>query len=340
MTKPFCKLPFDKIKITPSGNVNMCCYQGCWLGNILKDSLEDIWNSAMSKQIRDDTYNGTLHPCCRKWGGCPYIHGERPEVEVVPNRLQPVEIEFDLPSTHCNVGGTNPTPETACFMCPRAAKNFQAEPDLTFQIVEKIKPLIPGLEKLMVLGIAEPFWKDLVFEVLERLEFPKYKETIFFDTFTNATVFNEKKQDRFLNTIHKSRLVFSIDAATPETYQKIRRLDAFDLVKKNIISYGKKRDPERHFTQISNNINTLNVLECVKMVEVAAELGVDRIVLNPTHNCGGLVQIDEFLVNEKNACAFKAAEDKAKRRAEELGVNLSFFRPLALDYPKKRIPLL
>lgn len=339
----YCSFPFEKIKISARGDVSMCCYQGWSLGNLLHQEFDSIWLSDLAKEIRVTTLAGDLHQSCKGWGACPFL--QKPKIKnamVVEDFQYPIEIELDLPNTHCNIGGNNPTPDTACFMCPRASKQFVPDPDITDQIVDKIKFLMPKLKRIMVLGVSEPFWKDKVFHVLERLDFASYNEHILFHTFTNGTVFNGEKQDRFLSICKKSNLMFSLDAATPDTYKKIRRLDVFLKLIENIRHYKKKLTPGHSFF-IANNINTVNVKECVKMVELASYVGADKVVFNPTHDCGGAVDLSQVMVNQDNAWSFQEAEDKIRRKGKELNMNVNFVRPLSMGMTstsKKRIMLI
>ena len=94
----------------------------------------------------------------------------------------------------------------------------------------------------------------------------------------------------------------SIDAGSRETYKKIRIADAYDLVIKNMIKYSKNRDGEQHKLHINNNINTINVHECVKMIEDADRIGVDVIQLGPTDP---MEMTQDICVNESNREIFK-----------------------------------
>src|SRR5215470_1420981 len=98
----FCSLPFQKIKVSPTGNVSMCCYQKGVLGNLFVEDFDRIWHGELAREIRSHTLNLQLHPVCRGWGGCPYL--VRPKVpKAIPfSSPYPTSLEFDLPNTHCN----------------------------------------------------------------------------------------------------------------------------------------------------------------------------------------------------------------------------------------------
>lgn len=335
----FCELPFRKIKVTASGEVSMCCYQSGSLGNLLKTPFDTIWNSAMAEEVRRQTEAGSLHPMCVGWGGCPFICAPREPKSLQFEHAYPTKLELDLPNTHCNIGGVTPTPETACFMCPRSLSDFQAEPDITLELVDNLKFLMPYLKHVTVQGISELFWKNRVFEVLDRLGFEPYKHHCHFSAYSNAIVFNEAPRAQFIEACPDSHLIFSIDAATPETYIKIRRLPAFERVTANIRAFVAERTACQ-VSEIANNLNMINLGEAVQMVELAADLGVDAIQFNPTHDGGtGREDLRHLQVNNDNYLEFARMQDRIAERAEQLGLICQFIRPLALNYPTTEIPL-
>lgn len=159
----FCSLPFSKIKVRPNGNVNMCCYQQGILGNLFTQDFQDIWSSKLAEEIRDSILALRLHSVCEGWGGCPYLVSSKVPKKISVEHDYPTWLEFDLPNTHCNIGGTSPTPNTACFMCPRSSPNFRPEPeDRSYELADRLKFLMPYLTQIHIQGTAEPFWKDRV----------------------------------------------------------------------------------------------------------------------------------------------------------------------------------
>jgi len=327
----FCSLPFTKLILNSWGEVSMCCHQLTQLGKIDENTnILDIWNSKLAKETRYVTSQGELHPICTSWNSCPYICKEKTAYpQPVYNRnAYPTYLEICLPDKHCNVGGETPDENNpACIMCRR---NFHIpdQPDLTDFLCKKARPLMPYLLHLCVLGIAEPFWKDATFRIFDNLEFYRYKNQIQFVTNTNGICLNEKTTLRFFKETTKSDISWSIDAATPETHLKIRRLDSFDLVVDNLKRWIKIREDfggkKQHKVCVYNNINMLNVHEMTQMVELACTLGVEKLVMLPTYDQAGVVQLGEILLNHKNIKVFKKSSEKAMIRAKELGVNLIY----------------
>jgi MoaA/NifB/PqqE/SkfB family radical SAM enzyme len=348
--KAFCSHPFNKAKVSSNGDLNMCCHQSTEsrLGNLFEKTFEDLWFSKFAEEIRDENRQGRLHRVCDT-SECPFKYKQiADEMTSFTSdaRGYPREIEFDLHGSHCNFGGLNPTPETTCIMCPRSRSDFsdylKANPDRTDEIIEKIKHITPSLAMINILGIAEPFWKDKIFDVLEKMNFEEHKKHIVLWTTSNGSIFNEQRQQKLLNLTNNTDIHFSLDAATSATFMKIRQNDFFELACKNIKSWCEKRDECRknktgeHVVRLHNNINMLNVHEVPQMVEVAKDLGVDLLVLLPTHDCGGThSDLKDILVNSSNYRKFLKAEEKAHKIAKQLGQNIVFSRPLSLGFEKE-----
>lgn len=327
----YCGLPYTKLILNSWGEVSMCCHQLTQLGKIdEKTNILDLWNSDLAKEIRKTMDAGNLHSACTSWNSCPFIVKEK---KMFPHKryigsIYPMYLEICLPDKHCNVGGEVPNENNpACIMCRRNF-NIPSQPDITEFLCEKAKPLMPHLKYLCVLGIAEPFWKDAVFKIFDKLEFYRYKNRIEFTTNTNGICLNEKVTKKFFESVEMSDLSWSFDSATPVTYQKIRRLDSFDFVVKNLKNWIKIRNDyggkDKHKVCIYNNINMLNVHEMTMMVNLAYEWGVDKMVMLPTYDQSGVVQLGELMMCAKNIKMFKKESEKAMSRSKDLGVNLVY----------------
>ncbi len=330
-TTAFCELPFTKIKVNSEGDVSSCCWQYySTLGNVLKQPFDEIWNGVVAKQIREQTSAGKLHTLCNVLH-CPYKFKDISKEMHEFNHIEyPTDIEIDLPNTHCNIGSAIPSKEDpACIMCPRSSYNFKPHKDLLNKVLKRIKFLMPYLKHIHIQGIAEPFFKERFFEVVDILEFKKYSKQCRLSIITNATLFSQKIRDRFRELCPWTDVIFSVDAATSETYQKVRVIDALDFVKNNIKSFCSERNKETQKVKITNNINVLNVHEVEQMVELASWCGADYVEFNATDPVNG--PIDSLLVNSSNAITFQNAQEKAITKAKELNIPIIFVKSL---YPQ------
>lgn len=333
--KPYCAYPFERVRVTCEGDIYFCCFQRRYaLGNILEKSFDDIWFSDLAEEIRSSVLGGQLHKHCQD-EGCPYLYQKNLNKVAGAHPLAiPRLLEIDLPNYHCNIGGFSPNAKTpACLMCERSMPGYRFQKvDRLEEILPKLAHLIPELYGIHIQGVAEAFWHDYLFKALDLLEYDRNRDRIQVSTTTNGIGLNDERRRRFFARCPMSSVSFSLDAASSETYKKIRRLDAYEHVVRNLISYGIER--KRHkkaLLRIQNNINIYNVHEVAGMVDVAALAQVDAIEFNPTSG-----YLTEILVNKSNAHLFKAAELTARRQARSRKVNIEFLRPLDLGLSETR----
>lgn len=334
----FCEYPFNRARVTSEGHVAFCCYmrsdprnitENSYIGNLLKDNFDDIWFGSIAEDIRQSTLQGVLHKKCNV-PACPYVNLKSPlKTKKVVYKEYPDFLEIDLPNTHCNVGGMNPGEKNpACIMCERSDPNFRPEEDHLFEVIEKLTYVCKHLRQIHIQGIAEPFFQNrekgfLLLDVLEKLSFASYKDAITISSTTNGTLFKPSVREWYLNEIPNSILTFSVDAASQQTFKKIRILDVFSNVVNNMRAFSEERNPASQFFRINNNINILNVHEVGAMVKLAAELKVDALVLNPTFG-----HKSDILVTKENCGLFKRAEMEARELADKLNVTLEMIVPL------------
>lgn len=343
----FCGLPFNRCRVTCEGDVAFCCFMrpspihtDAYIGNILKNTFDEVWFGDVAEAIRKDTLEDKLHSKCQT-PACPYrgMRHPLPKKRIVYNEY-PTFLEIDLPNTHCNVGGLTPGPDNpACIMCERSGPEFRPEEDHLFEVLERVKNIVPNLEQIHIQGIAEPFYETrksgyLLFDVLDTLDFDSYSHKILLSLTTNGTLLKKSTRTEYLKRVPKSITTFSIDAATPETFKKIRIFDCLDKVLENMYALDAERDISRQFIRINNNINILNVHEVLGMVEIGHKAHVNVMEFNPTdgHN-------RDILVTEENCGLFRKAQMDITEMCDRLNIVYEFPRPLDQGYTDMLIQL-
>jgi len=334
--KSYCAYPWTRLKVDADGSYQSCCHQNTYYGNFLTEgiTIEEAMKSTMLREVRKATLNNWLHDACN-CKQCPVFHTNKDKNVDVELHPYPRDIELALPGNWCNIGGLDPTAETACIMCPRSSATFMEGPhskDNTDKLLELIKPAIPHLHTLSILGVAEPFYKGRLFDIFDKLDFKTHKDRIFFWSFCNATLFGEKYQDLFLNEYtSKTCMGFSIDAATPETYIKIRRLDYYKTVVRNLEKYFNKVnnfENKRDWSYVTYNINLLNLHEVEDMLRFGNNVGADKVQFTLTYlPVEGIALGKEYLCNEDNWQQFWEKQQRLEQLAKELKQRIEFYVP-------------
>ena len=115
-----------------------------------------------------------------------------------------------------------------------------------------------NIKKLILNGVGEPFLNPNLIDILQQCKRNNIPEV---ELYTNATLIDDKVMSIFENDI-LSTIIFSIDGATKESYEKIRCGARFENVLKNIslVSHYKKLNKKIHFVLSQENLDSINLL--------------------------------------------------------------------------------
>ncbi len=240
----FCVVPFTAFHIYQDGQVSNCCIT--WLpktlGNIVDTSIFEIMQLNETHAVQKSVADGTFKFCDLKL--CPRLStllalGQL-EYPLLPNTpvarslyerqstRPPIAIYLDYDRS-CNLHCPSCRNETILF------SKDTASPDLLRIHEGAIKSIAELLDKgfkvdVNVTGSGDPFASPLFWSYLTNLE---YHKNLTVSLHTNGVLMNE---DRLLPHIRRMlRWVnVSVDAATEETYNVVRRGGNFNLVRRNI----------------------------------------------------------------------------------------------------------
>jgi len=224
-----CTRPFEWFEVHPDGSVFLCC--PAWLqrpvGNLMRQSVEDIWNGPVAREIRKSILNGSFHNCSSK--RCPkratnaepiqklaavkdetvqaaITHG-RDRVDYRPRHLN---LCFDLT---CNL---------ACPSCRPGQRSVTAQErsriaKIQAQIASDLLPYATGLT---LSGFGEPFASPSYYGLLKLLTPQRFPRLQNLRLHTNGQLFTSEAWEQ-LPGIHGllSEVEISLDAATEATYR-------------------------------------------------------------------------------------------------------------------------
>lgn len=279
-----CYFPWNNLYIMASGDVHTCQCPS-WLasmsysiGNINEQSYKELWNGTKIRQYREAFLEGNHKKFCRVHI-CPYLNGatvqESPSIRVlnaINNRkteldFAPSKLVYDI-SDGCNL---------RCTICREDVKvvNRKAVQDA----VNNIKQIASSgdLQSITTSGAGEIFLFDEFVDLLRSDFFSSRGITI--NLITNLTVFTPKIWEEIRhNTI---TLSISVDGATKETYESIRRGSKWENVFKKLLyisdALGKG---EIKTVNLACVITSGNAHEVDKIIELNDRLGFDLIFLS------------------------------------------------------------
>ena len=220
--------------------------------------------------------------------------------------------------TRCNI-------HPPCVMCyPRLFDKRGFSGDICDAAVQKLLPYMRGFKTISLHGVGEPLLGKKLLALLDKTD--PDKTWVQFDS--NGLLLTEE-MSRILISKKLNMIDFSLDAATRETYRKIRRSD-FDLVIGNIKRLSMMKQAlgvSRPKIKVNMTLMRENAAEIVAFVDLAGELGAEIIhlgLLNPTkdyevRNGDFVFRYHDQMIDVKEP-EFREAVETARLKARSRGI--------------------
>jgi len=279
----FCPLPFDTLVLGEGGNVYLCCpeYLPVVIGNAYHQSLEEIWNSSVAKEVRRSIIRGNFNFCLPE---CPSINKKTlPDRDMVEGIYNFEKIYSNEETISLNPKHLALLHDRSCnIFCPSCrTERYMASGKelirLSRVLNDFIRPALGSLQKLQFAG-GEVLASKHLMEVMASIDKTKYPD-LRIEIFTNGTLFNEDAWRKLMN-IHGMNIdiYVSLDATTKETFETIRRGAKFDVVSRNLrfLSSLRVRGEISRFG-ILFVVQSKNFREMVDFVKMGKSLSCDYV---------------------------------------------------------------
>lgn len=275
------------------------------MGNVFEAQNHNlVWNSNEAMEIRRSILDGDFSYCSRTL--YPFITQDSlPKKSEVIELLMRKYIDTDsvflkeAPTTF--VMAHDRTCNLACPSCrPEVIAANQEQQDMLNKCKDTI--ILPLLKEMkgwcFMTSDGDPFASKHYRSILTSLdpsEYPNLKISIL----TNRLLLTPKM---WTSIPHAAKFIYtvsvSIDAATPETYLKVRRPGNFDSLLPNLEFLGNLRR-ESTITQLNFNfvVQNENYLEMEQFVKLGLRIGVDKIHFQRILNLSSIPD-EEFLRND------------------------------------------
>lgn len=203
---------------------------------------------------------------------------------------------------------------------------------MPLEIFERLLLLIATASRIVASGLGEPFLAPAFWRLVQHCA---DREDLFIRAHSSAYLVSPNSARRLLDSGLKE-ICFSLDAATPETYARLRGGNLMHSRRGIEAICAERRAHRRRSLGIFIGMTLMreNVEEAEGFVELAAELGVDGVVFSQFFLFGD----DPAGAGERGGWQFSRAEqrlslvpelahehlDRAKARALALGVAVQF----------------
>ncbi len=183
-------------------------------------------------------------------------------------RARPVDIVVQV-STICNL---------RCVMCPHGVGLVDRPSHMPIAILERIGHFLATAARMIVSGLGEPLLAPAFWRLIEACA---GREDLFIRANSNALLMSPDHARRLLES-GLTEISFSFDAATPETYARIRGADLARARRGVETLIAARRGHHRRSLEVFMNMTLMaeNIAEAPAFVELAAELGVDAVLFS------------------------------------------------------------
>lgn len=285
--KVLCRRPFEFINIVMGGNLMHCCYP--WLpeyvGNIL-DDRENTFDTISSRIIRvsfmNQTYSFCDTACCALWKKERHklIESDKeavdPELYLKEQKIVDVDVSFD---STCNLH---------CKSCRREVMIDRS--NLPLDIARQVaEDLVPNARRVTIAGYGEVFFSKAYTHILSGT-YPNVRLLIL----SNGVLFTMDQWRRIKGRFKEISLSFSIDAATKETYEMLRRGGKWENVIRGLETASDlKRRGEISLFFINFVVSRDNYREMPAFVQLGIDMGCDKVHFTRILNTGSFTD-EEF----------------------------------------------
>jgi len=278
--KNICPRPFDTVLIDKQGSCYICeCTS--WLpqsaGNLNLQSLSDILESAVAKTLRDSILDGSYRYCNNKQ--CSYLLDARnegvPWSEKIPSvQIKNIRLAID---DSCNL---------SCPSC-RTKIIFEKEKSILKKrcnLVDKVIDYVKTQSHVIKIHIGsdgDPFASLVYRYFLKKI---KNIANVQFTIQTNGLLI-KKMYQRYNELFEKLEILnISIDGATRETYEKLRRGGSYKKIIENLQTVKELQKKYKFKFIIHFVVQLENYKDMIPMIELAKQYGAERLWFNRITN--------------------------------------------------------
>lgn len=292
MNKFVCDHPWTHFEVNnANGDVTMCCDNGTVLGNVNKNSVQEIWNGEGYRAIRTRMAEEGAHAFCPHT--CPVLQGGKryqnldwyrdlpkdssaaknavlneQEYKLRRNALEsfPRWMRFAY-SYACNLD---------CYHCYQRDDALMRL-KLPSKFMNEILELSPHFQVVLPFG-GEPF---LYRPVLDFMEKDKLTQGCKYFFITNATLFTDRVK-KILEAKELLGIAVSLDAATEKSFEALRlrgRKGSWNEVVGNLGWLQKLKITKGFKFSISMTLNSVNYDEIERFIDLGLGFGAEPDVV-------------------------------------------------------------
>lgn len=303
ISNSFCSRPFEQAWVINEGEVYLCCpvHMPISIGNAYTQTWEEIWNSDIAQEIRASILNGSYKYCNRYY--CPYIvdyppqkainYAGTPYEEIIANKTT------KLPKEHKLAIAGVAYDYTCNLCCPSCRREYYKLDDKQAKKIQHAKELVtlPLMKQAKSFHISggDPFASHHSKDLLGRINPAEFPSLSILEISTNGVLFDQKQWERLANLHYLDIKVYlSVDAATEQTYNIVRRGGDWQRLNSNLKFIAKLRKENKiKVFNINFCVQDHNFKEMIEFLKLGLSLNVDTVYFQKIYNSTAFTA-DEF----------------------------------------------
>lgn len=284
-----CRTMLNHLEVFYRGNTRCCCttFVEQNLDNVLDKDVDALWHSNLHKVLCLSTENRTYTFCDKSM--CPLFVAKKNGQGKVTDR--PYRSMSDRPEVLAV--GYDSSCNLSCVSCRKELRIATGqELENLSRITRKLKEeYLPACRFLILAGDGEVFASRTYQELYE----DENSNAEFIRLLSNGTLFTPERWERFAQgKTGKIMLTVSIDAATKDTYERIRRNGNFEQLQKNMeFAASLRKEGRLRYFRMNFVVQAENYREMVPFVKWGERLGVDEVFFTKILNWGTYTE-EEF----------------------------------------------
>jgi len=292
LKKYVCTWPFMYTEVYDNNRQYLCCPNLMGVNIHETGDYEKDWFNDKAKMVRESILDGSYKFCDREQ--CSHLHNvlkyDEPNHNII-TREEFMEREWNKPKW------VNFCFDFSCNLkCPSCRPELiNANPKKILQIDEQVmnieRSYSDEVEELHITSTGDPFYSKSYREYLINFDPSKYPNLQKIHLHTNGTLWNKSMWERMPN-VHQyvKSAHISIDAATKETYEKVRLNGKWDVLQSNLQYLSEEVVPNFEFVILSMVVQKDNYKEMSPFVDLMkgyfgdkARIQLFKIIRFPFH---------------------------------------------------------
>ena len=294
-----CRRPFEYAYVFVGGDVRICSWNDIVIGNLLENTLEEIWHSEKVEEIRKAFMRGELLGCREQY--CPDCINHSGAMQIAPEEMQ--RLYDNLPDVPELISLAYD--ERCNHACPSCRHQFLAADDEYLdrvnRITKNIEPYLPKARFVDANGIGDLFVSTEIVDMLSRLQPERPDFSLFLET--NGVLF--KKNWEKIEHLSKYPITVSVtpNSFDRETYRYLAGVDDLARFEESMqFISDKKHEGKIARIQLIMVVQESNFRQIPQFIQKCIDYDADIIVLRSIFKWFGMTEDEWLYKNVVNPC--------------------------------------